>query len=100
MEPLFRAASKRMGCYTGVTPNGYVVDESWQMNDGLVNTKSAMAPFNAPQQQIDRDNIQPGIWNILPTHEGDHMSLMGGLLKNHPVREVYLDLLDLVTSQP
>ena len=100
MEPLFRAASRRIGSYTGVTPNGYVLDASWQMNDGLVNTKSAIAPFGAPQQPLDRDNILPGVWNILPTHEGDHLSLMGGLLKNHPVRDLYLDLLDLVTSQP
>ena len=100
MEPLFRAASRRIGSYTGVTPKGYVIDASWQMNDGLVNTKSAMAPFGAPQQPLDRGNIQPGVWNILPTHEGDHMSLMGGLTKTHPVRELYLDFLQLVTSQP
>lgn len=100
MEPIFRAASRRIGRYTGVTPNGYVIDESWQMNDGLVNTKSAIAPFGAPQQPLDRSNVQPGIWNVLPTYEGDHMSLMGGLIKNHPVRETYLDLLQLVTSQP
>ena len=100
MEPLFRAASRRIGSYTGVTPNGYVIDESWQMNDGLVNTKSAMAPFGAPQQPLDRDHVQPGVWNILPTHEGDHMSLMGGLLKKHPVKELYLDFLQLVCEQP
>ena len=100
MEPLFRAASRRIGSYTGVTPNGYVLDESWQMNDGLVNTKSAVAPFGAPQQPLDRDNIRPGVWNVLPTHEGDHMSLMGGLLHTHPVKDLYLDYLRLVTSQP
>ncbi len=100
MEPIFRAASRRIGRYTGITPNGYVIDASWQMNDGLVNTISALAPTGAPQQALDRSNIRPGIWNILPTHEGDHMSLMGGLTKNHPVREIYLDLLQLVASQP
>lgn len=100
MEPLFRAASRRIGRYTGVTAGGYVLDETWQMNDGLVNTKSALAPIGSPQQALDRSAVSPGVWNILPTHEGDHMSLMGGLTKNHPVRELYLDLLQLVASQP
>ena len=99
MEPLFRAASRRIGRYTGVTPNGYVIDESWQMNDGLVNTKSALAPLNAPKKELDRSNIEPGVWQVLPTIEGDHMYLMGGLLKNHPVRDIYLDLLGLVYAK-
>ena len=99
MEPLFRAASRRIGRYTGVTPNGYVIDESWQMNDGLVNTKSALAPLNAPKKDLDRSNIEPGVWQVMPTIEGDHMYLMGGLLKNHPVRDIYLDLLQLVYAK-
>ncbi len=99
MEPLFRAASRRIGRYTGVTPNGYVIDESWQMNDGLVNTKSALAPLNAPKKDLDRNNIEPGVWQVMPTSEGDHMYLMGGLLKNHPVRDIYLDLLQLVYAK-
>ena len=57
--------------WTGTTPSGYVLDESWQANDGLVNTKSAVAPFNAPRTEYDPDNIQPGIWNVMPTQYGD-----------------------------
>ena len=44
MEPMFRRSSARMGVYTGLTAGSFVIDESWQENDGLVNTVSAMAP--------------------------------------------------------
>lgn len=98
MEPLFVSASERIGKYTGVTEGGYVIDEKWQQNDGLVNTYSARAPFNAPQKDIDRDDIQPGIWNVLPTFEGDHMSLQGGLIFSDNIREVYVDLLNMINT--
>ena len=98
MEPLFVSSSNRIGKYTGVTPGGYVVDEKWQQNDGLVNTYSARAPFNAPQQDLDRENIQPGIWNVFPTIEGDHMYLQGGLLHNNGIREIYTDLITLINT--
>ena len=98
MEPLFISASERIGKYTGVTDGGYTVDEKWQPNDGLVNTWSARAPFNAPQQDLDRENIQPGIWNIFPTTEGDHMYLQGGLIYNNGIREIYTDLVTLINT--
>ena len=98
MEPLFVSASERMGKYTGVTEGGYAVDEKWQQNDGLVNTYSARAPFNAPQKDLDRDNIQPGVWNVFPTFDGDHMSLQGGLIYNDNIREVYVDLLNMINT--
>ena len=98
MEPLFVSASERIGKYTGVTEGGYVIDEKWQENDGLVNTYSARAPFNAPQKDIDRDDIQPGVWNVMPTFDGDHMSLQGGLIYNDNIRELYVDLLNLINT--
>lgn len=98
MEPLFVSASERIGRYTGVTAGGYVLDEKWQPNDGLVNTYSARAPFNAPQQDLDRENIQPGIWNVLPTVEGDHMYLQGGLIYNNGIREIYTDLITMINT--
>ncbi|MCR5689801.1 MAG: hypothetical protein K6G71_06070 [Clostridiales bacterium] len=98
MEPLFRASAERMGSMTGVTPGGFVFDESWQQNDGLVNTISARAPLNAPQRELDRDDIQPGIWNVFPVYDGDHMSLQGGMLQNNPVRELYMDIINMINS--
>ena len=48
MEEMFQETSSLMGAYTGTTPAGFVIDVSWQVNDGLVNTVSAKAPFGAP----------------------------------------------------
>ncbi len=98
MEPLFVSASKVMGIYTGVTENGYVVDESWQMNDGLVNTKSAMAPSDSPSKNYEEGNVVPGIWNVMPIYDGDHMSLQGGLTKVNDVKGYYVDMLSMINS--
>lgn len=93
IEAVYAPAAYRMAAYTGATEGGVVLDESWQPNDGLVNVKSSIAPFNAPQQALDKNNIQPGIWNILPTETGDHMSLMGGMTINKNIRPLITDLL-------
>lgn len=64
-----------MGHFTGVTRGGFVIDESWQENDGLVNTCSALAPMYQPSAEYVEDAVIPGVWNIMPVYDGDHMSL-------------------------
>ena len=81
-----------------MTKGGYVIDESWQENDGLVNTISAKAPFGAPQQNFDPANVPKGVWNILPVYQGDHMSLQGGLFKTNDVKGLYLEYLSRINS--
>ena len=100
MEPIFRRSSARMGAYTGRTGGGFAIDESWQENDGLVNTVSAMAPVGTPSAVFSPDAITPGIWQILPTYRGDHMSLQGGMMKRKDVRSFYLELLELIDGLP
>ncbi|MCR4564135.1 MAG: hypothetical protein K5755_05820 [Clostridiales bacterium] len=95
-EPLFMKPSILMGKFTEITPDGFVVDESWQMNDGLVNTVSATAPFNAPQQPYDEKDVKRGVWNVMPTYDGDHMSLQGGITKRNDVRDFYTELLTMI----
>ena len=95
-DPLFVMRSCQIGKYSGITKGGFVIDEKWQPNDGLVNTFSAMAPLGAPQTPLDKNNIRPGIWNVFPAFEGDHMSLQGGLLKKNNIRDFYPDLLSLI----
>lgn len=90
--------STLMGKFTETTPEGFVVDESWQMNNGLVNTVSATAPFNAPQQPYDEDNVKRGVWNVFPTYDGDHMSLQGGITKRNDVRDFYIELLSMINK--
>lgn len=98
MEPLFVMRSCQIGAYAGKTPGGFPLDERWRQNDGLVNTISAMAPFGAPSRDLDRACIEPGIWNVLPTYEGDHMALQGGLTHRHEVRDFYLELFRIIES--
>ncbi len=123
MEPLFVKRSFQIGCYTGKTAGGYPVDETWLENDGLVNTISATAPFDAPSHTLtflpwdsgvdaldqprpdqsaaaaDRlSDIRPGIWNIFPAYDGDHMSLQGGLVHKHNIRPFYESLLCLIRN--
>jgi triacylglycerol lipase len=87
-----------MGAYTGVTAGGYVVDESWQENDGLVNTISALYPSDAPYKDYDAENVEKGIWNVMPIYDGDHMSLQGGLLKTNEVKCFYVEHLSMINS--
>ena len=100
MEALFRRSSAQMGAYTGVTEGGFVIDESWQENDGLVNTVSAMAPLGSPSTTFDPDVVEAGIWQIMPIYYGDHMSLQGGLTKRNDIRPFYLELLELIDTLP
>ena len=98
MESLFVSSSKAMGAYTGVTEGGYVIDESWRQNDGLVNTVSATAPSGSVSKQYEQGNVVPGVWNIMPTYDGDHMSLQGGLTKTNDIKNLYVELLDMINS--
>ena len=72
------------------------IDETWRENDGLVNTFSATAPIGAPSKPLEKDNIEPGIWNVFPSYDGDHMALQGGLMKKHNIRKFYLELLQTI----
>lgn len=98
MESLFVSSSKAMGAYTGKTEGGYIIDEAWQQNDGLVNTISAKAPSGAPSTDYTEGNVEKGIWNIMPVYYGDHMSLQGGLTKINDVKGLYVDLLSMINS--
>ena len=82
-----------MSRYTGATAGGFPLDESWQPNDGLVNTISAGAPIGQPSTDYSGDeNLEPGVWNVMPAFNGDHMSLQGGLTKRVNVKPFYLEL--------
>ena len=98
MEPLFVMRSCQIGAYTGATNGGTVIGEEWMENDGLVNTVSSMAPMGAPSKPLERGRIEPGIWNVLPTFDGDHMALQGGLTKKHDIKGFYTDLLGMINS--
>ena len=96
MEPLFVMRACQIGAYVGKTKGGTVIDEDWRENDGLVNTISARYPLGAPFRMLDREHIKPGVWNVFPDYDGDHMALQGGLMYKHDIRGFYLDLLTMI----
>jgi len=63
---------------------GYA-DESWQPNDGMVNTVSAQYPFGAEHQDYNAADIAPGIWNVHETERFDHFEFIGGIYFPKPV---------------
>ncbi len=96
-EELFVGCAELIGKFVGYTDGGYYLDESWRDNDGLVNVKSAQAPFNAESRELDENDIKPGVWNVYPTMRGDHMTFMGGLSKRHTeVKKFLLKHLDMI----
>ncbi len=98
MDPLFVLSSTKMGLYTETTAAGCVVDDAWHANDGLVNTISARAPFDAPQQPLDADHVQRGVWNIMDDLRADHGFFSGGYLKKSNPHAFFDGLLELLQS--
>ncbi|MBR0405333.1 MAG: hypothetical protein IJI68_09070 [Eggerthellaceae bacterium] len=98
MEPLFVKTSTLMGCYTGKTKAGQVVDDEWYANDGLVNTISARAPFGDPRKPLDRDNIEKGVWNIMPDKYVNHSYFQGGYFLKQDPFPFFRDLMELLSS--
>ena len=88
-----------MSNYSGKTAGGVILDGSWQPNDGLVNTVSAMAPQG--QDYLDykeNEQLRPGIWYVFPTIAGDHMASQGGLTKRVNVKPYYIKLCEMLAG--
>ena len=98
LEYLFIGSAGRMVTWTGTTPSGYVIDKEWQANDGLVNTISAIAPYNAPKTDFSDDSVNQGVWNVMPIYHGDHMSLQGGLMHTNNVRLIYAEHMSMING--
>ena len=89
MTPLLRPFASAMGRYCGaVTPGGVPIDRTWLPNDGLVNTISARCPQGAPCRDVTDDtaSFAPGVWNVLPTRQLDHLAMIGGVFNTNFVQ--------------
>ncbi len=100
--------------YNKTTAGGVYISKEWLPNDGMVNVISGLYPFDSNLQCLKQDgsigytyydgksakNFEAGIWNVLPTQNYDHLTIVGGILTNTTsnVRTLYLDLIDNVTS--
>lgn len=97
-EDMFVNSAIKMGKFTGTTNDGFEVTDEWLDNDGLVNTISATAPFNARAEQYNGQKVEKGIWYIMDTYEGDHMSLQGDIFLKRDVTDLYRDLLKMINE--
>lgn len=69
-----------------------------QENDGLVNLNSALYPFNEPHVEFNTDNIQRGVWNVMPILKGHHGTIIGMDGNTEEIHEFYIDLLNLINN--
>lgn len=79
-------------------------DKAWWKNDAVVNTISAAAPDNAPRRDIDFDTdlstCEPGIWNVYPVEQKDHMAFVGWTQKKEDYAAFMEGLYQTVSSLP
>ncbi|NLX93521.1 MAG: hypothetical protein GXZ02_06605 [Clostridiales bacterium] len=87
-----------IGIKRGVSTGGIVYGKSWLNNDGVTNTISCLAPKDAPQKAFDKNNVTPGIWQVMPTLQGDHLAITGGLIREVDVKAFYVDHMNLINS--
>ncbi len=79
---------------------GVVYDESWHANDALINTESAKYPLDEPHKDFDKENIEKGVWNVMPVEEGDHGAAIGLFSDKQKTQEFYLKLCEMLCELP
>lgn len=90
----------------GITPEftdkytGVVYDESWHANDALVNTESAKYPLDEPHTDYNENNVEKGVWNVMPVQRGDHGSAIGLFSDEKEVKAFYLELCEMLCKLP
>ncbi len=94
----FWPAGVIIGIKRGVSTGGIVYGKSWLNNDGVTNTVSCFAPKDAPQKAFDADSVTPGVWNVLPTLQGDHLAITGGLIREVGIKAFYVDHMNLINT--
>lgn len=96
VEKMCRHCSRTIGSFEGTTEDGMTFTSEWKENDGLVNTISAKAPEFAPSVIFNPQNIERGVWNIMPVVHQDHMGFQGGQLIRKDINNLYYNQLDLI----
>ena len=64
--------------------------------DGLVQIASAMHPNNEPFKDYDPENIEPGVWQVMPEQRGDHGTAIGLFAPKERTHAFYLQLLSVL----
>ena len=83
-----------IGRHKETTDDGYVCDDDWMPNDGVVNTLSAKAPSTEPSVEYQKGmEIRPGIWHVMPVIIGNHGSVIGWSRPKEMTMPLYLSQL-------
>lgn len=81
----FRPFARIMGMLQVNRPGEVKIDESWLMNDGMINTVAQLNPPNEPAVDYHdvvnfNEKVKPGIWHIMDVLTFDHLQMVGGML--------------------
>lgn len=79
---------------------GVVYDEKWHANDALVNTESEKYPIGEPHKDYDENNIEKGVWNVMPVQKGDHGAAIGLFSDEEQIKLFYLNLCEMLCELP
>jgi hypothetical protein len=79
---------------------GFVYDRLWLANDALVNTESAKYPLDEPYTDFDAENIEKGVWNVMPVREGDHGTAIGLFADKEETHAFYLEMCEMLNALP
>ena len=93
--PVLMPLALAMGSYKGTTPGGIVIDDSWLDNDGLVSVVSAQYPNGEKHVPLDVENIEKGVWNVAPTRDGDHGTVVGVNADREATHQFYDTLFEM-----
>lgn len=89
-----------IGAYPTNTVTDFPIDATWLENDGLVNLVSAKYPFDDPFVDYDAQNIEKGIWNVMPDSVGDHGNAIGIGVSEEQAMEFYNGMIDMIEALP
>lgn len=94
---LLRIPSRLMGAYSVNTVSNITIDRTWMENDGLVNTVSAKYPIGDEFCEYSEDSkLEKGIWNVMPTQNGDHGKAVGLGNSSTELKKFYLSFFNLI----
>ena len=75
---------------SGTVPS-FALDETWHPNDGMVNV--VHTDYTAGS------SVSPGIWNVFPVENLDHIDIVGGIISHIPrVHDLYHSIMDAIAS--
>lgn len=97
---ILRPYSEMMGLYRYNPAAPYPIDETWTPNDGLVNVVAAQYPFDDPHVDYNAEDIQPGIWNVMPLSRGDHGNAIGIGVTEEALLDYYMGMISMIESLP